>query len=174
MKRKTYEYLGFRLTLRGWAVRLGIPVDILRLRLEKGWSVERAFGTPPQEAEFAPAQEAFENRKAANRKRTKGKVIEYGGERRTVAEWSKKLGIPRVTIDKRLRNGWTAGQCLGLEPVKRDYLWRCRKLSWKGETLTTREWADRLGISLTRFDARLKSGLSGDALFARNRRSGFP
>ena len=46
MKRRTYEYHGFRLTLTGWAARLGIDYDVLRLRLANGWTVERAFETP--------------------------------------------------------------------------------------------------------------------------------
>lgn len=171
MKRKIFEYRGFRLTLAGWAARLGIDYDVLRLRLAKGWTVERAFETPVEESELAPATMAHEKRKAANRQRTKGKILEYGGERRTVSEWAKKLGIPRVTIDKRLRKGYPAGQCLGLEPIEFDYSWRCRKLAYKGETLTTREWADRLHVSLCQFCVRIRKGFPPERLFAEGRRA---
>ena len=170
MKRKIYEYLGFRLTLIGWAARLGIDHDVLRLRLAKGWTVQRAFETPVDESERATASEAFEARRAENRERVKAKVLEYKGEHRTVAEWSKKLGVPRITIDKRLRKGYSVGQCLGLEPIEFDNSWRCRKLTYKGETLTTREWADRLGVSLCQFCVRIRKGFPDELLFAENRR----
>ena len=173
MKRRTYEYHGFRLTLTGWAARLGIDYDVLRLRLANGWTVERAFETPVEEAELVPATQAHEARKAANRQRTKGKILEYNGERRTVSEWAKKLGIPRITIDKRLKKGYPVGQCLGLEPIKFDYSWRCRKLTYKGETLTTREWADRLHVSLCQFCVRIRKGFPEEKLFAEGRRSHY-
>ena len=171
MKRKTYEYLGFRLSLIGWAARLGIDYDILRHRLAKGWTVERAFETPVEESELDPAAVSRTERSAANRQRTKGKVLEYNGERRTVSEWAKKLGIPRVTIDERLRKGYPVGQCIGLEPIKFDYSWRCRKLTYKGETLTTREWADRLHVSLCQFCVRIRKGFPPERLFAEGRRA---
>ena len=169
MKRKTYEYLGFRLSLIGWAARLGIDYDVLRLRLAKGWTVERAFETPVDETERDPAAESRTARSAANRQRTKGRILEYNGERRTVSEWAKKLGIPRVTIDERLRKGYTVGQSIGLEPIKFDYSWRCRKLTYKGETLTTREWADRLHLSLCQFCVRIRKGFPEERLFAEGR-----
>ncbi len=170
MKRKTYEYLGFRLTLIGWAARLGIDYDVLRLRLAKGWTVQRAFETPVDESERASATAALEVRKAENRERTRAKILEYKGEHRTVAEWAKKLGIPRITIDKRLRRGYSVEQCLGLEPIEFDNSWRCRKLTYKGETLTTREWADRLHVSLCQFCVRIRKGFPDELLFAKNLR----
>ena len=171
MKRKTYEYLGFRLTLIGWAARLGIDYDVLRLRIARGWTVKSAFETPVDESERASATAAHEVRKTENRGRTRAKVLEYKGEHRTVAEWAKKLGVPRITIDKRLQKGYSIGQCLGLEPIKFDYSWRCRKLTYKGETLTTREWADRLHVSLCQFCVRIRKGFPDERLFAEGRRA---
>ena len=166
MKRKTYEYLGFRLTLIGWAARLGIDYDVLRLRLAKGWTVQRAFETPVDKSARAPAREARAKRNAPHKKRAK--VLEYNGERRTVSEWARRLDVPKVTIYLRLRRGHTVGQALGLEPIKFDYLWRCRKITYKGETQTTREWADRLRLSLNWFNLRLKKGLPEEEVFAEN------
>ena len=166
--RQTYKYLGYCLTLKGWSVRLGLDYDVLRLRLKKGWSVKRAFETPVDKTERAPAKESRVKRCAASKQ--KPKILEYKGERRTVSEWAKHLDMPRITIDKRLRQGYSVGQCLGLEPIKFDYSWRCRKLTYKGETLTTREWADRLHVSLCQFCVRIRKGLPEDELFAENYR----
>ncbi len=166
--RHTYKYLGFCLTLKGWSVRLGLDYDVLRLRLAKGWSVKRAFETPVDKSERTPARVALAKRRAKCRQ--KAKVLEYQGERRTVSEWARRLDMPRVTIDVRLRKGYSVGQALGLEPIKLDYSWRCQKLTYKGETLTTRQWADRLHVTLCRFEARIREGVPEDKLFAENYR----
>lgn len=170
MIRKIYEYMGFRLSLRGWAARLGMDYDVLRLRLAKGWTVEQAFETPIDDAELAPAAAEFEKRKVANNQRRHAKILEYKGERRAISEWAKHLGIPRITIDVRLKKGYPTGQALGIEPIKFDYSWRCRKLTYKGETLTTKEWADRLHVSLCQFCVRIRQHLPEEKLFAENHR----
>ena len=168
MIRQTYKYLGYCLTLKGWSVRLGLDYDVLRLRLKNGWSVKRAFETPVDKSERVPAKESRVKRCAASKQ--KPKILENKGERRTISEWAKHLDMPRITIDKRLRQGYSVGQCLGLEPIKFDYSWRCRKLTYKGETLTTREWADRLHVSLCQFCVRIRKGFPDELLFAKNLR----
>lgn len=35
-----------RLTVRGWSERTGIPANIIYVRLSRGWTLERAVGTP--------------------------------------------------------------------------------------------------------------------------------
>lgn len=162
--------MGFRLSLRGWAARLGLNYDVLRLRLAKGWAPQQAFETPIDDAELAPAAAEFEKRKVANNQRRHARILEYEGERRTISEWAKHLGIPRITIDVRLKKGYPTGQALGIEPIKFDYSWRCRKLTYKGETLTTKEWAERLHVSLCQFCVRIRQDLPEEKLFAENHR----
>jgi hypothetical protein len=47
------EYAGRALLLCEWAEELGISYYALRHRLNRGWSVERAFTTPVQERKVA-------------------------------------------------------------------------------------------------------------------------
>ena len=35
------------------------------------------------------------------------RIITYGGQARTMAEWDRVLGLRRGTIAARMRNGWT-------------------------------------------------------------------
>lgn len=42
---KTYTHNGITDTVEGWAKRLGCTGNALRIRLKKGWPVERAFAT---------------------------------------------------------------------------------------------------------------------------------
>jgi len=46
-------------------------------------------------------------------------LLEFNGERRTIAEWSEKLGMPYTTIHERIRRyGWTTEQALTLKAQK--------------------------------------------------------
>lgn len=44
--------------------------------------------------------------------------IEYNGERKTVAQWSRETGIKSATISGRLAHGWSAEKIL-TEPVRK-------------------------------------------------------
>lgn len=43
-------YQGSTLCLMDWAIKLGISNSTLSVRLLRGWSVERAFSTPPRKS----------------------------------------------------------------------------------------------------------------------------
>lgn len=52
-------------------------------------------------------------------KRNIGNRLSYQGEERSVSEWSKILGIKRITILMRLRRGWTVEEALGSKPTNK-------------------------------------------------------
>lgn len=54
-------------------------------RLRMGWSVDKSLSTPV--------------------KATVPKTITYEGRTKTIKQWSDELGIPRVTIESRLKKG---------------------------------------------------------------------
>ena len=166
MAMQKYHYKGFWLPLRGWAKRLKIDTPILRARLKAGWSVKKAFETRVTAAERRECK-AFHAKRKAEWK-SEAKVYEYKGERMTVNEWARKLDCPSVTIYARLRKGYSIGQALGLEKIKFDYSYRCKKLTYKGETLTTKEWAKKLHLRMNTFYQRFKKGLPEDEIFAEN------
>ncbi len=45
-------------------------------------------------------------------------LVSYGGETKTLAEWSRILHIPRQTLMRRFEGGWTPEQAL-TTPVRR-------------------------------------------------------
>lgn len=49
--------------------------------------------------------------KQAGNKRT-NVFIEYNGEKKTIAEWSRVLGISRAMLQYRVKAGWTPEQCI--------------------------------------------------------------
>lgn len=71
-----------------WARLKGLTKTILTMRLDRGWSPERAVDTP------------------VRRKTRSSRRIKVGGDALTVAEWSERNGISRRTIDSRLAAGW--------------------------------------------------------------------
>jgi hypothetical protein len=85
------EFRGETLTIAEWASRLGLRHTTIRMRLEKGWSVEKAL-TP----KLRPSTRALTLR----------------NETLTLAEWSERTGIASNTIRMRLANGWGAERAL--------------------------------------------------------------
>lgn len=59
-------------------------------------------------------------REQANNRRS-SRVIAWGGQRKTLAEWSRATGIGVATISQRLRTGWTVEAALTLPLVRRTH-----------------------------------------------------
>ena len=91
---------GERLTIREWAERTGIPANIIHVRLSRGWTLERAVGTPARKRRGPDLEE-----------------ITVGGETLTVHEWAERTGIPVATISNRLNCSWTPERAVGT-PVR--------------------------------------------------------
>lgn len=91
---------GERLAIREWAERTGIPANVISNRLNRGWTPERAVGTPARKRRGPDLEE-----------------ITVGGETLTVHGWAERTGIPVVTISSRLNCGWTPERAVGT-PVR--------------------------------------------------------
>jgi len=93
------------------------------------------------------------NSEQANNRRS-NKLIEYNGETRNVAQWAEKTGIPRKTLEKRLRKPhWSIEKCL-TAPVN-DHL---RMIEYKGETKSALQWSKETGIGYTTILDRVNKG----------------
>ena len=86
--------------------------------------------------------------------------LEYQGERKTVRDWSRQVGISVSAITHRLKSGWSVEKIL-TEPV----LPQSSTLEHGGRTLTYRGWAKETGISASTIRKRLAAGWTvADAL----------
>jgi len=90
-------YRGKSQCVTAWAEELGMASHVLQHRVDRGWSVERALGTPVKDP--------------------KGRQITYGGITQPVSCWARDLGIGAMTIHSRLKLGWSIEKAL-THPVK--------------------------------------------------------
>lgn len=86
---------GLSLTISEWSGRTGIAYHTIKVRLRKGWSVERAL-TEPTHTTPGPTP----------------RLIEFNGEKLSVPQWSERLGIHEDTIRGRLWKGWPVEKAL--------------------------------------------------------------
>lgn len=93
-RNRVVEFNGMTHTLAEWSEILGIGWYSLRARLDYfGWSIEKAFTTPPKE--------------------NIGKPYEFCGETKTLREWAAERGMPFDTLRKRIgRLGWSLEKAL--------------------------------------------------------------
>ncbi len=91
---RVVEYQGEELCVAELAERIGLSAKLLRARLERGWSVDRAVSTPVQ----------TQNRKSAKRQ---GVKVHYYGRWSTVRELAELGGMTVRTMRWRLKAGWT-------------------------------------------------------------------
>lgn len=89
---KAYTYHGKTQYLTKWSEELGIPRNILSVRLAKGWDIERAFEQPVKT-----------DRKAK---------VEYNGKTYSYAELSRIFGNPVSRISYRLQHDYSVKDAL--------------------------------------------------------------
>jgi hypothetical protein len=75
--------------------------EIDRIDNDKGYS--------PENCRWVTRTENCRNRRS-------NRMITMGGETRTLAEWCELRGLPRSTVDKRLRAGWAPERAMS-EPI---------------------------------------------------------
>jgi AraC-like DNA-binding protein/DNA-binding CsgD family transcriptional regulator len=134
------EFVHAGKTLGEWATELGISHDQLKHRLRR-YAVEVALDN-----------ERFKATVEANR----AKWYEYNGKSQTAKEWAIELGISDSQFRKRLNNypREIAFDNEKFQKVIEEN--RARKYTFGDESLTTAEWAHRLGLSPSHMSKRLR------------------
>lgn len=124
-----------------WARDIGVDTKTLAYRLKQGWTLEKALTTPA-----TPPEE------------TRAKMIYFNGETRSIAGWSRKLGINHASLCERLASGWNLEKALTTPGRKLP------TASHEGETLTLAEWGRRIGMRPRTIARRLEQGWSMDEI----------
>lgn len=87
---------GFTGTVVAWAERLGLKPVTLRYRLHRGIPLEKAL-TMPNKRKWLPPP---------------GRMLEYQGERATIAQWAARVGLSEFGLRARLDRGRTVEEAL--------------------------------------------------------------
>ena len=82
------EYNGETMCMSAWAEKLGFSRDLLKNRIYRGWSIEKAFTTPKKE-------------------QPNKRYIDYIGEKYRLSELARKFSISSKTLTFRLKSGWS-------------------------------------------------------------------
>ena len=87
-----------------WADELGLPVYIIRNRLDWGWPVDRVLSTPVK-VEYG----------------RQGRPITYNGETKSISQWANTIGISFRALWGRIDAGWPIEEALGYVKHQRKH-----------------------------------------------------
>jgi hypothetical protein len=164
-KSRFLTHNGETLLVADWSRRLNIRAATIYFRLRAGQSTEQAL-SPRTRLE---------------------KRYEYDGKNLTIKEWSSIIGVHAATLGGRLRKGWSIDRALSttIEDGKKDGFKHLQSLKSKnhnagrgsrverrvatpvkpiytcgGESLTLKQWAERLGMNVNALHQRMSKGWS--------------
>jgi hypothetical protein len=129
-----------------WALDYGIPAHLIRNRLRKGWSVERAITEPMR---TTPGERLKENEAPEQPKPCA--LYTYNGRTLTPREWAEETGLKIEVIYNRAKRG------MPLDAPCREFM---RVYHYNGRSLPIHQWAKELGINKSTLNSRLRSGCS--------------
>jgi hypothetical protein len=104
---------GVTQSVNEWALDYGIPAELIRTRLRRGWPVDRAI---TETMPFVPGAKLADDCPAKGRAFGANKVLEHGGLALTLEQWAERQGMTYAALAFRLRNGWPIHQALTTPP----------------------------------------------------------
>lgn len=146
---KIISHDGKSLTIAEWASQRKLTPEAILARIKIGWSIPDAIDTP----------KGKRRKRKVPRQRDASK-LSYNGESLSIKEWSEKAGFSKDLIRGRLRMGWSIKDALTKPCNKQCKGATAKKLEHDGELLTTKEWAQKTGLSYGLINNRLRSGWS--------------
>lgn len=134
-KRTLITYKGETLNSYEWDRKFGYPLETVRRRLRRGWTMEQI--------EVGHRSDSITYH-----------YITRDGITDTERGWAKRQGIDYSLVRSRLNLGWTRDEALGF--VKHDNKC-CKRFTYRGETHSYAQWARKLGIPPDLFSTRVKA-----------------
>lgn len=135
-------------------------------RPSKAHSLERI----DNDGHYEPGNVRWATGTEQQRNRSNNRFIEVNGERLCVTDWAIKLGIDPRRIFERLRRGWSPNRAVSVKYAtrwsnssmreERRRMAAKRFITYRGETLSISEWAERLGLRPKVVAERLRKGWS--------------
>ncbi|RVT53975.1 GIY-YIG nuclease family protein [Rubrivivax albus] len=136
-------------TLKAAASHFGVHTTTAARRLREGWTPEQAFGVAARQHASWPAE------RSAN-------LSTSAGHFRTLEDAAKHFGINYGTLTKRLREGWTHDEAVGLVPRQRPPK-LTQSIIVNGVTYPNVEaFADAFGLNRIRVRQRLARGWTAE------------
>lgn len=132
-----WEINGESHTLDEWEKISGLTKETIRQRIRNGWSEDDVLIVPKR------GEDGFYTQQS--------KRIEFNGEKHTISEWSRIIGISEATIRSRIIKGLNTEEILSKEKViKKDYEITLRKTGTKEEIKfdKRRNAAEYIGVSV--------------------------
>lgn len=113
---------------------------------------------PDADGPYSPENCRWASKKQQSQNSRKARMITYEGETLCVLDWAKRLGITHSTLRVRLDN-WTIEKAL-TAPATPSKQSMAQMLTHDGNTLSLKEWANKLGIPYSTLCYRLRNGWS--------------
>lgn len=97
--------------------------------------------------------------------RSTSRYLIANGEKRSVSQWARLIGVPPQTITFRIQHGWSDVDAATKPPRKR--IWKSKEktgkpliITFRGESLPLKIWSERTGICYHTLRTRLGKGWS--------------
>lgn len=143
-------------TIKEWSKILGILPQTLTSRLNRGWSLERAFNESVDKKDICKTL-------------SPRKLITYKGKTLSINAWADRFGMDVKALIGRLERGWSVEDAFtkqlkseaGKAPGNVGYV-----LRFKGEEHTLKEWSQITGINISTLRGRVTRGWSTDDILS--------
>jgi hypothetical protein len=88
------------------------PAAFVRWSLASGYAPGLQVDRRDNDGNYEPGNCRWVARTVQQRNKRNNHILEFGGQARTLAEWSEIMGIGTKTLQSRVSRGWTASRAL--------------------------------------------------------------
>ncbi len=101
---------------------------------------------------YEPGNVEWNTHEEGSSHRTSNVFLTFRGEKKTVAQWARKLGMAMRTLWARLDYGWTVEEAF-TTPIRQSVWITCF-----GKTMLAKDWAAETGLTKNTISGRIKQG----------------